>query len=142
MRADRACDKRKRVFLRDNLHRVRIFFVFYKLQICRDILMNRTSFFTRRGEAVQKRHLLLHLSGRQGFYCFYMMRIGLRLLHQFLHRRNVDPVKYRPFFFKQSRHLRHSVVSARFQQRCGDRYRPDAGFNNLFNIVIIRSSGI
>ena len=52
MRADRSCDKRKRALLCDHIERFLVSSLIHKLQIRRDVLMDRAPFFTGRSEAV------------------------------------------------------------------------------------------
>ena len=142
MGADRSRNERERILLCDDLHGLFVFPVFYKLQVRRDILMDRTSFLTGCGKAVQKRHLLLHLPGRERFHRFHVMGIGLCRVHQTLHRLRVDAIEYGAFFFQKGRHLVHPVVSARLQEGRRHRHRPDARLHDVFDIVVIRTARI
>ena len=104
--------------------------------------MDRTSFLTGCGKAVQKRHLLVHLPGRKRFHRFYVMGIGLRRIHQTLHRLCIDAIEYSAFFFQKGCHLVHPVISARLQKGRRHRHRPDARLHNVFDIVVISTARI
>ena len=142
MRADRSRNKRKGILLRNNLHCFPVLSFFYKLKVSRDILMNGTSFLTRRHKTIQKRHLFFHLSGGQGFHRLHMMGICPGVVRQFSHSLRIYTGKYNIFLFQKGRHLGHSVISAGFQERSGNGHRPDARIYDLLNIVIIRPAGI
>ena len=135
-------NERERILLCNDLHGLFIFSVLYKLQIRRDILMDRTSLPAGCGKAVQQRHLLVHLPGRERFHRFHMMGIGLRRIHQTLHRLRVHAAEYGAFFFQEGCHLVHPVISARLQESRRHRHRPDARLHNVFDIVVIRAARI
>ena len=142
MCADRTGDERKRVLLHDHFHRFLILAVAHHFQICRDILMDRASLFTRRHITVDQRNFLFHLAGRKWFHCFDMVRICHRVFRKFLRRFHIDSLKYDALFFQFFRHLDRTQISARLQQ-CGcKRYRPDPGIHDSLYIMCIRTAGI
>ena len=104
--------------------------------------MDRTSFLTRSYKAVQKRNLFLHLSGREGFHCLYVVRVCLCLFHEPAHRISIYSCKYCSLFLKKGRHLGHSVISAGLQKRSRHCHRPDSCFYDIFNIVEVCTAGI
>ena len=142
MGADRSRDKRKRILLCDDFQRFFILPCIHELQICRDILMDGTSFFTRSHETVKERHLFLHLSGRKGFYRLHVVRVRPCVFGKLRGSLHAHACEYVIFFLKQGCHLSHTVISARLQERRRHGHRPDACFHDAFDIVIIRAARI
>ena len=93
VRADGPRDKRQRVTFQNDLQRFPGVALFHRVQVRGNILMNRAAVRARRIEAIDERHLLLHLSRRQRLHRLFVIRVFFGVRRQYLDRRDIDAAK-------------------------------------------------
>ena len=141
MCTDVTCHERKRILLKDNIKSVIISSLINKYSVCCNILIDRTSVYTRCHIAIKVWNLLICLSVRKRLNRLNMMLVGSYILYELFKFCNIYSGPSLDLgLLKLLSHLIESLISTRLKDSGCHCYRPDSAVYNLIYIEVITTA--